>query len=194
MAEPPSRDRPRLLILNEYYWPGPEATAHLLTELCESLGADYDVHVITGAVKGDDRRAPRIIRNGVTIERVPSTSFDRARIPGRALNYPTFMGAAVVRGLKAGDPDVVLCMTDPPMLGAVAVFLARRHRAPLIVVCEDVFPEIASALGRLRNPLAIGALRRTVSSTSGVPTESSRSARRCGCASRQRARRRSGYA
>jgi glycosyltransferase involved in cell wall biosynthesis len=162
MAEPP-RDRPRLLILNEYYWPGPEASAHLLTELCESLGADYDVHVITGAVKGDDQRAKRVTRNGVTIERVPSTSFDRARIPGRALNYLTFMSAALVRGLKAGDADVVLCMTDPPMLGAAAVFLARRHRAPLIVVCEDVFPEIATALGRLRNPLVIGALRRTVS-------------------------------
>ncbi len=163
MAEPLSRDRPRLLILNEYYWPGPEASAHLLTELCESLGADYDVHVITGAVKGDAERARLVIRNGVTIERVPSTSFDRARIPGRALNYLTFMSAAVVRGLKAGDADVVLCMTDPPMLGAAAVLLARRHRTPLIVVCEDVFPEIASALGRLRNPLVIGALRRTVS-------------------------------
>ena len=119
--------------------------------------------MITGAVQGDEERAPLVIRNGVTIERVPSTSFDRARIPGRALNYLTFMSAAVVRGLKAGDADVVLCMTDPPMLGAAAVLLARRHRAPLIVVCEDVFPEIASALGRLRNPLVIGALRRTVS-------------------------------
>jgi glycosyltransferase involved in cell wall biosynthesis len=163
MAEPPSRDRPRLLILNEYYWPGPEASAHLLTELCESLGADYDVHVITGAVQGVDDHPSRVTRNGVTIERVPSTSFDRARIPGRVTNYLTFMAAAVVRGLKAGDADAVLCMTDPPMLGAAAVFLARRHRAPLIVVCEDVFPEIASALGRLRNPLVIGALRRTVS-------------------------------
>jgi glycosyltransferase involved in cell wall biosynthesis len=163
MAEPPSRDRPRLLILNEYYWPGPEASAHLLTELCESLAADYDVHVITGAIKGDEGRLKRLVRNGVTIERVPSTSFDRAHIPGRAANYLTFMGAALIRGLQAGETDVVLCMTDPPMLGAAAVFLARRHHTPLVVVCEDVFPEIASTLGRLRNPLVIGALRRTVS-------------------------------
>ena len=62
MAEPPSRGRPRLLILNAYYWPGPEASAHLLTELCESLAADYDVHVITGAVQGADHRAQRVIR------------------------------------------------------------------------------------------------------------------------------------
>jgi glycosyltransferase involved in cell wall biosynthesis len=157
------RERPRLLILNEYYWPGPEATAHLLTELCESLSADYDVRVLTGAVQSEEGRAGRVVRNGVTIERVPSTSFDRARLPGRALNYLTFMGGALVRGLATGSPDVVLCMTDPPMLGAAAVFVARRHRTPLVVVSEDVFPEIASTLGRLRNPFVIAALRRTVS-------------------------------
>ena len=163
MAEPDGRDRPKLLVLNEYYWPGPEASAHLLTELCESLGAEYDIHVITGAVQGDKAGSRRVVRNGVTIERVPSTSFDRAHLPGRAANYMTFMGSALVRGLRAGDTDVVLCMTDPPMLGAAAVFLARRRRVPLVVVCEDVFPEIASTLGRLTNPLVIGALRRTVS-------------------------------
>ena len=27
--------KPRLLVVNQYYWPGVEATAHLLTELCE---------------------------------------------------------------------------------------------------------------------------------------------------------------
>ena len=33
-----SQRRPRLLVFNQYYWPGVEATAHLLTELCEALG------------------------------------------------------------------------------------------------------------------------------------------------------------
>jgi colanic acid biosynthesis glycosyl transferase WcaI len=163
VARQKRRERPRLLVINEYYWPGPEATAHLLTELCESLSADYDVRMITGAVQHEEGQGRRVVRNGVTIERVLSTSFDRARLPGRALNYLTFMGAALVRGLAAEDPDVVLCMTDPPMLGAVAVFVARRHRTPLVVVSEDVFPEIATTLGRLRNPFVIAALGRTVS-------------------------------
>ncbi len=44
--------RQRLLVLNQYYWPGVEATANLLTELCEALAADYDVTVITGAAPG----------------------------------------------------------------------------------------------------------------------------------------------
>ena len=50
--------RQRVLVLNQYYWPGVEATANLLTELCEALAADYDVTVVTGA-RGRARAAKR---------------------------------------------------------------------------------------------------------------------------------------
>jgi glycosyltransferase involved in cell wall biosynthesis len=155
--QPPARAR--LLVLNQYYWPGVEATAHLLTELCESLAGDYDVHVITGALRETGRGPRSSVRNGVEVERVHSTAYERSRLSLRALNYVTFLAGALRQGLAASRPDVVLCMTDPPMLGAAAVAIARRHRAPLVVVSEDVFPEIATALGRLRNPLVVAALR-----------------------------------
>jgi glycosyltransferase involved in cell wall biosynthesis len=158
----PGERRPRLLVLNQYYWPGPEATAHLLTELCESLADELDVHVITGA-RGAEARPGHLVRNGVAVERVHSTAFARARLALRGLNYCTFLAGALARGLAAERPDAVLCMTDPPMLGAVGVLVARRHGVPLVVVSEDVFPEIATALHRLENPLVVAALRRTVS-------------------------------
>ena len=50
-------------------------------------------------------------------------------------------------------------MTDPPLVGDVAYLVARRFRRPLVVVSQDVFPEIAVNLGRLRQPLLIGVLR-----------------------------------
>ena len=50
-------------------------------------------------------------------------------------------------------------MTDPPMAGDVALVVARRWRAPLVVVSQDVFPEIAVELKRLRNPVLVGLLR-----------------------------------
>ena len=159
MASDPQARRPRLLVLNQYYWPGLEATAHLLTELCESLAGEYDVHVITGAQRSDEGAPGDVVRNGVRVERVRSTTYERARLSLRALNYLTFLAGALRQGLAAPRADVVLCMTDPPMIGAVAVAVARRHRAPLVVVSEDVFPEIATALGRLRNPLVVAALR-----------------------------------
>src|SRR6266702_790153 len=73
--------RPRLLVLNEYYWPGVEATAHLLTQLCEALATEYDVTVVTGAVPAAGPRVSE--RNGVRIVRVPSTAYERRRLSRR---------------------------------------------------------------------------------------------------------------
>ena len=44
--------KPRLLVLNQYYWPGVEATAQLLTELCEALAGEYEIRVVTGMLHG----------------------------------------------------------------------------------------------------------------------------------------------
>ena len=49
-----STSRPTILVLNQYYWPGVEATAQLLSQLCEALAADYDVTVVTGHLHGLD--------------------------------------------------------------------------------------------------------------------------------------------
>src|SRR5205814_8150468 len=51
---------------------------------------------------------------------------------------------------------------DPPFLGSGALVVARRFRAPLVVTAQDVFPEIAVELGRLRNPIIVSTLRRLV--------------------------------
>ena len=56
-------------------------------------------------------------------------------------------------------------MTDPPMVGAIGAAVARRFGAPLVVVSQDVFPEIAVELGRLTNPLAVALLRRASSAS-----------------------------
>src|SRR6266568_519890 len=94
---------PRLLVLNEYYWPGIEATAHLLTQLCEALAAEYDVTVVTGAGAGAGRGIAE--RNGVRIVRVPSTSYERRRLSRRALNYVTYVTLALQASLRERRAD-----------------------------------------------------------------------------------------
>ena len=59
------RRKPRLLVLNQYYWPGVEATAQLLTELCEALAEDFDIKVVTGQLHGQEEEPHRNVRNGV---------------------------------------------------------------------------------------------------------------------------------
>ena len=136
--------RPRLLVFNQYYWPAIEATAHLLTELCEGLADEYDITVVTGA--HPDSPPGRSTRNGVEIVRVASTSYDRRRLSLRGINYLTYVTLSTAAGMGAKRPEIVLCMTDPPFLGDIATVVARRFGAPLVVITQDVFPEIAVQL------------------------------------------------
>jgi colanic acid biosynthesis glycosyl transferase WcaI len=159
----PEARKPRLLVLNQYYWPGIEATAQLLTELCEALVGDADVTVITGVLHGHEAEPRRTVHNGVKIIRVPSTSFERSKLFARAANYLTYLGNALLRGLRGWNPDIVMCMTDPPIVADVALLVAKRYRAPLVVISQDVFPEIAVQLKRLENPVAMRVLRSLVS-------------------------------
>ena len=156
--------KPRLLVLNQYYWPGVEATAHLLSELTAALADEFDVRVITGRLQGHAAIPDREERRGVEIVRVRSTSYDRSQLLPRAVNYLTYLVESLRQALSSPRPDVVLCMTDPPVVANVALVAARRFRAPLVVISQDVFPEIAVELGRLTNPAVVNLLRVLVSS------------------------------
>jgi glycosyltransferase involved in cell wall biosynthesis len=154
--------RPRILVLNQYYRPGVEATAQLLADLCENLATEFEVVVVTSRPRGEDHLPSTEVLNGVVVHRTHSTRFDRTKIGPRAANYITYLGESIVRALALGRVDLVICMTDPPIVGDVAVAVARKSGAPLLVISEDVFPEVATELGRLTNPVVIGALKRLV--------------------------------
>ena len=149
--------RPRLLVLNQYYWPAIEATGQLLSQLCAGLAKDFDVTVVTGVVPGTAPGRER--HDGVEIVRVASTAFDRRRLLLRATNYSTYLAQSLFTALRAERPDVVLCMTDPPVIADVALLVARKFDAPFVVISQDVFPEVAVELKRLDNPVVVAALR-----------------------------------
>ena len=151
--------RARILVLNQYYWPGVEATAHLLTELCEALAEDYEVEVVTGVLHGYENEPRKLEHNGVRIVRVASTSYERSELGRRALNYVSYLASALRHGLSGAKPDLVICMTDPPIIGDLGVLVGKRVGAPVLVISQDVFPEIATELDRLRNPAVVGVLR-----------------------------------
>jgi glycosyltransferase involved in cell wall biosynthesis len=154
--------RPRILVLNQYYRPGVEATANLLADLCESLAVDHDVTVVTGRVQGRDELPSDEVLNGVRVLRTRSTAYDRTKLHLRAVNYVTYLAGSALRSISLPRPDLVICMTDPPIIGDLGVAIARAKRAPLLVISEDVFPEIATELGRLTNPVIVRVLERLV--------------------------------
>ena len=151
----------KILVLNQYYWPGVEATAQLLSQLCEALAADHDVTVVTGRLHGQDLPLEET-RNGVRIVRVRSTSYERSQLHRRAMNYASYLGDTALTALRGERPDLVLCMTDPPVVGDIGLLVARRFGSPLLVISQDVFPEIAERVKRLEQPIVLGALRKLV--------------------------------
>ena len=148
-----------MLVFNQYYSPGVEATAYLLHDLCRQLAADFQVTVVTGTLKHAEGHRGRAELEGVEIVRVPSTSFDRRRLGLRGLNYLTYLVLALREGLFSPRPDIVVCMTDPPVIADVALVVAKRFRVPLVVISQDVFPEIAVELRRLENKALVWLLR-----------------------------------
>jgi colanic acid biosynthesis glycosyl transferase WcaI len=154
--------RPRLLVLNQYYWPGVEATAHLLGDLCRALADEFQITVVTGLLRDVAAESGSFEHDGVEVIRVRSSAFDRRRLALRAANYLTYLAQSLLSALRGRRPDVVLCMTDPPVIADVALVVARRFRAPLVVISQDVFPEVAVELKRLENPALVGFLRAAI--------------------------------
>lgn len=156
---------------NRSYWPDRGATGQLLTELAEDLVREHGhrVSVVAGpalhpgaGTAGRPSRAPvqREVRNGVEILRAFGTTFRPRRFAGRAANYLTYFLSACLAGLRAGRPDVVVALTDPPIIGLAALLLARRAGARFVFLCEDVFPEVARLLEDFHSPTVDRALDR----------------------------------
>lgn len=128
---------------NRSYYPDTTATGQLLTDLCEDLVRDYGcrVSVVTGPA-GPKRET----KAGVEIHRVRGTRFDKARFAGRAANYLTYFVLATWAGLRLDRPDVIVALTDPPIIGLAAWAAGKRFGSPFVMAFKDLFPEVTALL------------------------------------------------
>jgi putative colanic acid biosynthesis glycosyltransferase WcaI len=145
-----------IVFLNRSYYPDTAATGQLLTDLCEGLVRDHGcrVSVIAGMplLPAHDRLVSvrglvgREQHNGVEIFRSRGSRFDKRRFIGRAANYVSYFLTACYAGMKVDRPDVVVALTDPPIIGLAGWLAARRARAPLVMAYQDLFPEVTVLL------------------------------------------------
>lgn len=149
----------RILFINQYFPPDAANSAYILGELAEDLARHHEVQVLAGRPSynaGSTTFRPE----AVDVVRVRSTTFDRTSIVGRLVNYATFSAASAARACLLPRPDLVVAMTDPPVIGLVGLLAAKRYRRPLVQISHDVYPDIAVALGRVRSPLLVRLWRR----------------------------------
>lgn len=145
-----------VLLLNEYYPPDTSATAKLAAQFIEPLAERHRVTVLCGRPSYDptERHPPyllrREVRGNLVIERVGSTAFPRFQMRRRLSNYMTYLALAVPRAL-AIQSDVVLAMTDPPIMGIAGSIVARLTGRPFVYNIRDLYPDMATG-GQIVRP------------------------------------------
>lgn len=143
----------RLIILNQFFYPDHSATSQLMTELAESLvarGVAITALAGRGRYTGGAKLSRREDYKGVRIERAWATSFGKRSIAGRISDYLSFYLGASWRLLRLPSHDAVMALTTPPLIGLAALLIGRLRRMRVIMLVQDVYPDIAVALGALR--------------------------------------------
>jgi colanic acid biosynthesis glycosyl transferase WcaI len=97
---------------------------------------------------------------GVDILRAKETRLGRRGFLGRFTNYLSYFFSALWASFRIRRPDVVVGMTDPPIIGLVAWAAARRTGARFVFLCQDIFPEVANLLEDFRSERMNGVLER----------------------------------
>ena len=142
----------RLIFVNRFYAPDHSATSQILTDLCRFLAAEgHEVTVIASRMRYDDPKAmlpAEELLDGVRVRRVATTRLGRGSVIGRLTDYLSFYLSATWALLgTAKRGDVVIAKTDPPLISVPAALVARLKGAKLVNWLQDLYPEVAVAMG-----------------------------------------------
>ncbi|MBV9464128.1 MAG: glycosyltransferase family 4 protein, partial [Verrucomicrobiae bacterium] len=154
----------RVLCLNQFFDPDESATAQFLTDVAaELLRRGHSVEVICGRAVYAQGNA-RLPESGtLRVHRVGPEGKHRPGVLGKALDYAAF-GAAAGRAISSlGAFDVLVCLSTPPLLPALAARASRQGSGRLVLWTQDVYPEIAETLGvlpKIFGPLLRAPMRR----------------------------------
>jgi len=157
---------PKLIFVNRYFYPDHSATSQMLSDLAFDLAKDkaLEIHIVTSRQRYDDAQAsliPAEEMNGVKIHRVWTFRFGRQQLLGRAFDYLSFYGTAFFRLYALVERgDTIIAKTDPPLISVVAAIVAQLKSAHLVNWLQDLFPEVATALGIKLSGLLYRLLRR----------------------------------
>lgn len=138
----------RVLFVNRFYWPDEPATAQLLTDLAEGLAARGHAVTVVASRPPNYHNEPTELHGGVRILRPAGRRSGSSSLVSKACSFLSFSLQArrLLRAeLRPGDTAVLL--TDPPLLNLWATPLARRQGARVIHWLQDIYPEVAVAVG-----------------------------------------------
>lgn len=144
----------RVWVVSELYYPEETGTGHFMTKIAEGLAKEFSVKVLCGQPSYSNRgiHAPsREQYNGVDIIRCFSTTLNKDILIQRIVNLITISMSIFVRGLRSfRKGDIVLVVTNPPLLPYITMLACRLCGVRCIIRVDDVYPEVMVAAGMMR--------------------------------------------
>jgi glycosyltransferase involved in cell wall biosynthesis len=144
----------KILVVNQFFYPDVSAVAQQLTDLCEDLVAAGDqVTVISGRGQYQPGAPPLAARQdyrGIHIQRVATPNLGKRNVFTRLADLLVFYAAAFWALVRAPRPDVIYVISTPPLVCLPALAVGWLRRIPVVYGIHDLYPDIAVALGVLR--------------------------------------------
>ena len=156
----------RIVLIHRYFWPDTAPYGILLRRIAEHLASDgNEVTVFTGQptysakVSGEEVQHIQQLDDNLTIHRARMFSEKRLRIIFRILNDLMFC-IMVFLHILFNRPKLVMCSTQPPVIGAAAASLASRIvGAKFFYHLQDVHPEVVCETGHVKNSILFRILK-----------------------------------
>lgn len=145
----------RILLINQYYAPDVASTGQYATDICRGLSRKgYEVHVVTGqpSYTASSPEAPKYeVMDGVHVWRVSlGKNRGREKLKVRVFGYLRFLRAARRKGkelVKSRKYQAVVTFHNPPLVGLIGAYLAKKYGLQFIYIPYDIHPDILSATG-----------------------------------------------
>jgi colanic acid biosynthesis glycosyl transferase WcaI len=144
----------KILLVNQCFYPDVVSTAQHTKDLaCALAERGHEVTVIASSRGYDDpslRFPARENWRGIRIYRVPSFATGKGSKAKRALNILSFFLTCFWRMMLMQRFDVVIALTSPPLISALAAAFVKLRGGRFVFWIMDLNPDEAIAAGWLR--------------------------------------------
>lgn len=144
----------RILFINRVFPPDAGPSGLRLMELCQGLAAaGWGVTVLCGSGRGE---IPTNLHPHIAVVRMGLGAHEHKP---RWYDVPLWYAAFVWRASRLPRHDVVVTLTDPPLLAVVSAFLKKTGVRGAVHWVHDVYPHLWGAVG-VRAPFFMALLKK----------------------------------
>jgi colanic acid biosynthesis glycosyl transferase WcaI len=144
--------QPRITFVEQFYYPEGWGGAQIPRDITMDLvRAGYQVSVYCGSDQYVSTGSEGVIdptQFGVSIKHIPSLRVP-FRVGKRVLRQLWFCLFASIAIILRPRPSAYIVQTNPPLIVVVLSWIAAIRRTPLVIIAQDVYPEVMIAHGML---------------------------------------------